>query len=339
MLLEFDVGTPVKVLSGKYSGCIGTISKFSASSKKPNVCRDCDTTGSADQQCCGTTKRSKCWYYKFADIEKTDSSSTTDSSPVATGRDLSSFFQMQTLLKCAGSKRKGTWSCSTTMDATRPLTTTVDATSAVISSGSNGCPSQGQPGWQGAAPVLASTFKKSKALHGPLEYSFGTLWVDSNAKGVRRFSYTARQDCGRLDRHGSFKIDKTQRAIQQTTGKSYPKHCNSPRRNGLPWSLNGLNSKEIKDQCTSVLAYDRGHLIPANHFDDNKKTITETNFMINILPQADKMNRGAWLETEMIIECLRDVEALTVLGGAVYPPSSEKGKSGLCVIPLSLQYN
>ena len=31
------------------------------------------------------------------------------------------------------------------------------------------------------------------------------------------------------------------------------------------------------------------------------------------------MNRGAWLETEMITECLREEEVLTVIGGAVYP--------------------
>ena len=37
------------------------------------------------------------------------------------------------------------------------------------------------------------------------------------------------------------------------------------------------------------------------------------------------MNRGAWLETEMVIECLRDVEVLTVIGGAVYPSSTEIG--------------
>jgi DNA/RNA endonuclease G (NUC1) len=47
----------------------------------------------------------------------------------------------------------------------------------------------------------------------------------------------------------------------------------------MPWSLNGLNSEEIKDQCVKVAAYDRGHLIPANHFDDNKNTITETNYV------------------------------------------------------------
>ena len=48
--------------------------------------------------------------------------------------------------------------------------------------------------------------------------------------------------------------------------------------------------------------------------------ITQSNFMTNILPQADRMNRGAWLESEMIIECLRDKEVLHIIGGTVYPP-------------------
>ena len=47
--------------------------------------------------------------------------------------------------------------------------------------------------------------------------------------------------------------------------------------------------------------------------------------MINILPQVDKMNRGAWLQTEMIIECLREEEVLTILGGAVYPSGTLTG--------------
>ena len=34
----------------------------------------------------------------------------------------------------------------------------------------------------------------------------------------------------------------------------------------------------------------------------------------------------AWLETEMIIECLRDKEVLTVYGGAVYPTKNKDNK-------------
>ena len=55
--------------------------------------------------------------------------------------------------------------------------------------------------------------------------------------------------------------------------------------------------------------------------------------MINIVPQVDKVNRGAWLESEMLVECLRDLEVLTVIGGAVYPgsgpvPDDQKERAG-----------
>ena len=277
------------------------------------MCRTCGATGSDGQPCCGATKRSTCYYYNFVNIERWVVS--------VPKRESSSYFQMNDLLKCSGSKRKGTWSCQDTLKATRPLSTTIDADDLAKT-----CPTAGQAGWQGDAPVLSSTISSNAAIHGPLEYSFGKLWVDGNAKGVSRFEYVARRDCGRLDRHGSFKIDRTRKAIQQKTGRAYPKYCHAPRRGGKPWSLTGLSMSEIKDQCTSVSSYDRGHLIPANHFDHDKKTITETNYMINILPQVDKMNRGAWLETEMVVECLRDVEVLTVIGGVVYPPSTEISK-------------
>ena len=38
----------------------------------------------------------------------------------------------------------------------------------------------------------------------------------------------------------------------------------------------------------------------------------------NILPQAALMNRGAWLKTEMMVECWRNEAPTTVIGGAVY---------------------
>jgi DNA/RNA endonuclease G (NUC1) len=67
-------------------------------------------------------------------------------------------------------------------------------------------------------------------------------------------------------------------------------------------------------------------MIPANHFDHDAAVIKQTNYMINILPQVDKLNRGAWLQTEMIVECLRDREPLRVLGGAVYPSGDYAAK-------------
>jgi endonuclease G len=40
--------------------------------------------------------------------------------------------------------------------------------------------------------------------------------------------------------------------------------------------------------------------------------------MTNILPQAANMNRGAWLMTEEIIECYRDIDELLVIGGVIW---------------------
>lgn len=40
--------------------------------------------------------------------------------------------------------------------------------------------------------------------------------------------------------------------------------------------------------------------------------------MVNILPQAARMNRGAWLLTEEIIECHRDIDGLLVIGGVIW---------------------
>jgi len=118
-----------------------------------------------------------------------------------------------------------------------------------------------------------------------------------------RFEYNARYDCGCLGRHGSFKLDpNVDDSCQQKNGNSYPK----------------------TDDNNVTYAYDRGHMVPANHLDGDETAIEESNYMTNILPQMDKMNRGAWLATEEIIECYRDVEPLHVLGGAVWDSTSQR---------------
>lgn len=64
--------------------------------------------------------------------------------------------------------------------------------------------------------------------------------------------------------------------------------------------------------------YDRGHQVPANHLNTSEEAIKATNTMTNILPQAANMNRGAWLRTEEIIECYRDISELLVIGGVIW---------------------
>ena len=44
---------------------------------------------------------------------------------------------------------------------------------------------------------------------------------------------------------------------------------------------------------------------------------------LRILPQSANMNRGAWLLTEEIVECYRDIGELLVIGGVVWGDSRD----------------
>ncbi|MDD2863959.1 MAG: DNA/RNA non-specific endonuclease, partial [Methylococcales bacterium] len=72
------------------------------------------------------------------------------------------------------------------------------------------------------------------------------------------------------------------------------------------------------DERKIEAANDREHLVPANHLDYSANAIKATNNMTNILPQAANMNRGAWLQTEKIIECYRDIDELLVICGVIW---------------------
>lgn len=122
-----------------------------------------------------------------------------------------------------------------------------------------------------------------------LNYEGFTLWMDCDRRGAVKFRYNAQHDTGNFPRVGNFILDtNVPTECQQTSAKAYGKN------------------------------YDRGHLVPANHLDYSKNAIAESNYMTNVLPQAINMNRGAWLETEEIIECYRDNDELLVIGGVIY---------------------
>ena len=122
-----------------------------------------------------------------------------------------------------------------------------------------------------------------------LDYEGFTVWLDCEKRGAVKFQYNAQHDNGSLPREEKFALDPNVPAqCQQTTANAY-----------------GHN-------------YDRGHLVPANHLDYSAAAIKATNNMTNILPQAENMNRGAWLETEEIVECYRDISELLVIGGVIW---------------------
>jgi endonuclease G, mitochondrial len=122
-----------------------------------------------------------------------------------------------------------------------------------------------------------------------LDYEGFTVWLDCNRRGAVKFQYNAQHDTGKAPRYDKFFLDpKVPKECQQKTAKAY-----------------GQN-------------YDRGHQVPANHLDFSAAAIKATNTMTNILPQAANMNRGAWLLTEEIIECYRDIDELLVIGGVIW---------------------
>jgi endonuclease G, mitochondrial len=96
-----------------------------------------------------------------------------------------------------------------------------------------------------------------------LNYEGFTVWHDCDKRGAVKFRYNAQHDTGSFNRLSSFYLDRNvPTECQQTSTKAYG------------------------------LGYDRGHLVAANHMDYSATAIKQSNFMVNVLPQAATMNRG-----------------------------------------------
>lgn len=127
-----------------------------------------------------------------------------------------------------------------------------------------------------------------------LDYPGYRLWLDCTRHASYKFQYTAARDTGDNKRANRFYLDP-----------SVPSDCQQTSSNAY------------------VKGYDRGHLVPANHLDFSAESIRMSNYMTNILPQASSMNRGAWYQTELTVECYRDIDELLVIGGVIWPAENE----------------
>ena len=125
-----------------------------------------------------------------------------------------------------------------------------------------------------------------------LDYEGFTIWLDCDRRGAVMFRYNAQRDTGDHKRKRNFYLDP-----------SVPSEC---------------QQKSTASYKSKLGSYDRGHLVPANHLDFSANAIKQSNYMTNILPQASNMNRGAYLRTEEIVECYRDIDELLVIGGVIW---------------------
>jgi endonuclease G, mitochondrial len=136
-----------------------------------------------------------------------------------------------------------------------------------------------------------------------INYTNFTLYMDCSKKSAYMFEYKLSKDIANFKRKHSFFLDKNYSSCQQHSTNTYKNTFSDER-------------------------YDRGHLVPANHMDNSELAIKESNYMTNITPQVANMNRGAWLLTEEITECYRDIADVQVIGGALWQERDTSNKKG-----------
>ncbi|WP_281188447.1 DNA/RNA non-specific endonuclease [Vibrio harveyi] len=136
----------------------------------------------------------------------------------------------------------------------------------------------------GLSPLLAH----SEVLN--LNYGWFRIQLDCATKSAIGWQYTAVADTNNYPRHENFYFDQ-----------AVPSRCQQTSQNTYK------SDGEVK--------YDRGHLVPANVMDSSPESIRLSNMMTNVLPQAAQMNRGAWYQTELWVECRRDIAPVSVYGG------------------------
>ncbi|MDE0173695.1 MAG: DNA/RNA non-specific endonuclease [Defluviicoccus sp.] len=129
-----------------------------------------------------------------------------------------------------------------------------------------------------------------------VDYPGFTLWLDCAQRGAVLARYQLALDTGNIDTKHGFRLDEDHRDCQQASTSTY-------RR-----------PKDAGDK------YDRGHIVPANHLDDDEEAYRASYFMTNVVPQHRKLNRkgGAWRKTEDLIECWREEGPLEIWIGVLW---------------------
>jgi len=138
------------------------------------------------------------------------------------------------------------------------------------------------------------------------DYNGFTLWLDCEKHhGAVAFYYKIGADRGNIGQHSArYRYDR-----------KVPLKCQ-------PQSWRSYDTTTVDPFFGT---WDRGHLVPANHMDNRKRSLLDTFFLTNTLPQNSAFNqaKGAWRLTEIITECYRDITPLKVWGGVIWGHDTE----------------
>eukprot|EP00811_Abedinium_folium_P034736 NODE_7593_length_1565_cov_4.162726.p1 GENE.NODE_7593_length_1565_cov_4.162726~~NODE_7593_length_1565_cov_4.162726.p1 ORF type:complete len:486 (+),score=129.57 NODE_7593_length_1565_cov_4.162726:59-1516(+) len=222
----------------------------------------------------------------------------------------------------------------------------------------------GSGGWRLTVYTFGSVWVD--CVHGvPARFDYNAYCDDVRHRRYGSFSlpsdsYFSNAGSSGNDNGPMIKVDGVEYSCQQNNARPYPSYCMSPlcgvcngdevcenqcnqssdpsvtMTNGQEvtrvanfWNSKGIGSATFMAHCNDYVAFDRGHMVPTNHLGHNTTMFMESNFMTNINPQVANLNRGAWLQSEMLIERWRDYEALNVIGGAVFNDADdEEGLEG-----------
>ena len=122
------------------------------------------------------------------------------------------YFSFDSSLKCTGSKRAGTWSCTVTLNAQ------VKPSETATSSNCNVCPKPGDSDYQGDAPTLESNFDQLMSRRRVLSNTLDTFPTNTNVFinfptsmydgcvgiviGTTTKKYKIQKDCSKTSRKG-----------------------------------------------------------------------------------------------------------------------------------------
>ncbi len=128
-----------------------------------------------------------------------------------------------------------------------------------------------------------------------LDNGYYSILYNCEKRGYEHYFYVTQADTGNVKRKsGFFQDTRLPKKCQQYGTFTYKTPRKSPK-------------------------FDRGHGVPANHMDFDKKASDSTNAFSNIVPQSAPLNRqGLWRHTDKLIECNRDNGPITVYGGVIW---------------------